>query len=114
MAGNGWTGWIWLEMAAHNLKWLEIAGMAENGWNWLEITGNGLNGRVWLEIAEILLILRGVLKKLEISCIFISFVIFIAGFSPILGAFRHFLPTFPVKFSTVKSCLRNKINIYKV
>ena len=40
IAGNGWTGW----------KWLERTG---NGWKYQEMTGKGLKSCKWLGIADI-------------------------------------------------------------
>ena len=34
MAGNGWNGLKWLEIAGHGWKLLEIT---RTGWNWLEM-----------------------------------------------------------------------------
>ena len=35
IAGNGWSCWIWLEMAGNGWKWLEMARMARKaGYSW--------------------------------------------------------------------------------
>ena len=49
-AGNGWTGWKWLDMTYHGWEQLEQWKMAGNGCKWLEISKYGWK---WKEIVGI-------------------------------------------------------------